>query len=561
MRSTTSWIVLGALLVSSALPAQEAGESAAPEGSEIFFDALTVKVVNVDVVVTDKKGDRVTGLTRDDFEVFEDGRPVAVSNFYAIDSRPVARPGADIEPLPEGDLARPRDLASVPLDQRLYLIVYFDNLFLRPFNRNKVARLVRHFLSTHVAPGDRVMLVTYDRGMHVRQPFTTNLDLVGQALRDIEMLTGYAVQDATERRDVIHRVEQARDLDEAKGAVEFYANSRYHDVTTSLNALKELVASLAGLPGRKALLHVTDGLPMTAAQDLFHLLDTVYTGDISGQMQAARFRLRRHYRELIARANSNRVTFYTLEAVGLRSHASLSAEHNFAAGSMIEVDFVRTNNLREPLQMLALDTGGLSAFNTNNIDGALNNVAADFYSYYSLGYAPATSGDGRYHEIEVKTKNRKLKVRHRNGYRDKTSEMRLSEGTLAALLYDARVNPLDIQVRLEVGRRRDDGYYLVPLEVRIPIGKMTLIPQATQHHAKLRVASAVVDDKGRTSPPEQAAVPIQIPAADVEVARTKTYVYAVELLMREGRHEVGVGVFDEISGEISFVRQAVQVGS
>lgn len=67
--------------------------------SSIFFEALDVNLVNVEVFVTDRKGVPVTGLTADDFELLEDGRPVEISNFYAVDG---GRP-AESTPAPPTD--------------------------------------------------------------------------------------------------------------------------------------------------------------------------------------------------------------------------------------------------------------------------------------------------------------------------------------------------------------------------------------------------------------------------------------------------------------------------
>src|SRR5688500_9524003 len=52
--------------------------------AEQFVDIVNVSVVNIDAYVTDKQGKVVTGLTKDDFQIFENGRPVEVSNFYAV---------------------------------------------------------------------------------------------------------------------------------------------------------------------------------------------------------------------------------------------------------------------------------------------------------------------------------------------------------------------------------------------------------------------------------------------------------------------------------------------
>ncbi len=564
-------VLFAACLVTTAW-AQEPAETPAAEGSTEmpFFDRVEVNVVNIDVYVTDKKGGRVTGLTIDDFEIFEDKRPVKISNFYAVeDGAPVS------EAAPVGQIDTEDRLVSglrvdpmaVPEDQRLHLIIYFDNLFLKPFNRNKVIRQVRRFLATHVKPEDRTMLVTFERWLHVRHDFTSDRRAISDALDELETHTGFGVQQASDRRQVLQSLDMAKTEQEALAHIRSYADGVYHDMGNSIRGLKEIVSSMAGLPGRKALLYVSDGVPMAAAQDLFYLLDVKYSGRMAGQLEANRYSARRLFRELTARANANRVTFYTLEAAGLRSHGSLSAEYGggggqqLSTGSRIEIDVIHVSNRQEPLQLIAVDTGGISAFNTNNLDGALDNMAGDFRSYYSLGYLPSHGGDGRYHDIEVKVKRRGLKVRHRNGYRDKSPETQVNEGTLAVLMHGLGKNPLEIQLQLAAGRLQEDDKYLVPFEVRIPLAKLALLPQAEIHRGNLRVSVAVIDGNGRLSPIEQTPVPIEIPDAGIDVARKQYYVYAAELLMRPGFQKVAVGVRDELGGESSYIRRAVEIGS
>ncbi len=573
-------LILGAMLaLSTTLAAQEGnGDAASPETDEIFIESIDVNVVNVDVYVTDKKGNRIKGLKRDDFELFENGKPVVVSNFFAVeDGRPTAESlpakeeeQPDEEREPRLDLRRVEQ-PVVPEDQRLHIIIYIDNLFIKPFNRNKVIRGVRQFLYEHVTPGDRVMLVTFDRSLHVRQSFTSNMRAISDALDGLEKLSGFAVQADSDRKDVLRRVEDSATVFEAEAYVDLYAKSLHFDVETTVRYLKEMVGSLAGLPGRKAVLHVSDGIPMTAGEDLFFMLDSRFGDDAAGiTLRSSQYDNRRRFRELTASANANRVTFYTLEAVGLRSHASLSAEYGgsrgtdgVVVGSRAEADFVRVAGQQEPLLMMAHDTGGLATFNTNNIAMAFEGMAADFRNYYSLGYVPSHSGDGRYHDIEVKVKRKGLTVRHRTGYRDKTAETHLSEGTLASLLYGIDTNPMGVELRFNQVRRDTEksDRYLLPIEVRVPLENATLVPQTEVYHGKLRFSVAVIDDNGRMSPVEQEQVPLTVPVAQIEVARKQYYVYSVELRMRRGRQRVAIGVRDELASESSYVRRPIQIGS
>ena len=177
-------LVLGLAALASAQEAPSpAGEpQAAAESADegVFFETVDVNVVNVQVFVTDKKGNPITGLGIDDFELFEDKKPVKISNFYAVEGRqPVAETA---ESALSTDSTPPEELERIAEDERLHLVVYIDNFNIRPFNRNRVFRRLREFLSQKLGPGDRVMLVTFDRSLNYRHPFTSNPDLIASAL-------------------------------------------------------------------------------------------------------------------------------------------------------------------------------------------------------------------------------------------------------------------------------------------------------------------------------------------------------------------------------------------
>jgi hypothetical protein len=158
-------------------------------------------------------------------------------------------------------------------------------------------------------------------------------------------------------------------------------------------------------------------------------------------------------------------------------------------------------------------------------------------------------------------KNRKdLVVRHREGYRDKSTDSRMSDGTLAALNFPFEENPLGITMEFGQPRLRDDGFYLVPVLVRIPIGRLVLIPRDKSDDAKVRLFIAALDENGGTSEVQQASVPITIPKGDVASAQKKQYVYSVTLLMRPGDQRVSIGARDDVGAQASFLSRGLRVG-
>ncbi len=538
------------------------GATAEHEGA--FFESLNVDVINVEVFVTDKNGNPVKGLRQEDFQVFEDGHPVAITNFYSVDEAgPRPALPRTLPPVPSGPIPEAVKLPELPEEQRLYLVVYIDNFNIKPFNRNRVFRRLREFLDNNVGEDDRVMLVTYNRSFKQRVPFTSDPALVNSALFEIEKETGFGVHRDSDRNDALQQVEDADNAQQVVPAVRAYAGSLYNDTQVSIDAIKGLVDSLGGLPGRKAIVYVSEGLPMVAAEDLFQALNEKFH-DSSLLLEARDYDCSRRFEELAAQANANRVTFYTIDAGGLRTLSAASAERQTAGqpGMSAFIDSQNIYNLQSPLLKLAEDTGGKAIINTNDVGPQLSVVAHDLRTYYSLGYQPAHVGDGRYHRIEVKVKggkDRSLRVRNRTGYRDKPIEQRMNDATLANLLFGELGNPLGITLEFGSPNMREDGNALVPIHLRIPLDKITLVPQAANQEAHLRAFIGVLDEEGGMAPVQVAPITIQIPTADLEAARSKGWGYDVTLLMRQGRQKVAVGVRDDLGGVSSFVSGGIVV--
>lgn len=542
-----------------------AAKPAAPSTEDskgLFLESVDVTVVNVDVYVTDKSGKRVTGLTRDDFEIFEDKKPVKITNFYAVQGRkPVG--GEDVAPAPPAIPGQPAaEAPPIPEDQRLRLVIYIDNFNIHPFNRNRVMRDVRQFLRDNVTRQDQVMLVSYDRELHVRRTFTNDADVVAQAMLALEKVSGNAIQHESERHDVLDRIDQSRTVEEARSIARAYAESTFNDLSFTIEALKNIVNSLAGVPGRKAVLYVSDGLPLVAGQDAFYAIQNKFPNAGGGGLtDSFQYDASRRFQEMTAGANANRVTFYTIDAAGLRTYSSLAADKAGSAGNQgVFLDSIQIANVQTTLQMIARETGGIALLNTNDAGPGLKRIAEDFGTYYSLGYSPTHSGDGRFYKIDVKVKRKGLQVRHREGYRDKSIDARMTDGTLASLQFPFEENPLGVDLSFGQPTPRDDGFFLVPIQVKVPFNKMVLVPRDATNEANLRIWVAAMDGKGDTSEVAQTPVPISIPSDRLADTKDKYYVYTLSLLMRGGEQRVAVGVRDDVASTSSFVSRNVRIG-
>jgi VWFA-related protein len=403
------------------------------------------------------------------------------------------------------------------------------------------------------------MLVTFDREPHVRRPFTTDPAVIASALFELEKLSANGIRLDSDRRDILEAIEQAERADEVYGRARTYVEALHNDLSFSVSSLRDLTDQLAGLPGRKAILYVSDGLELVPGEDVYNAMSEKFSGASSLLLEARNWDLTRRFQELVASANASRISFYTIDAGGLRVSSAISAEQ-MRPGASAFVDSIYWSNLQGSILMMAERTGGTAIINTNDPVKGLTVMAEDFRNYYSLGYAPARIGDGRYHRIEVKARSKEYVVRHRDGYRDKPIESRMADGVMSALHFDIESNPLGLAIERGKESRRDDGHFLVPISVRIPIGKLVMVPRGERHVAQVRLFFAALDDEGGTSEVQDTRLPIEVLSADYEKAAEMSWRYDVPLLMRRGAQRLAVGLRDELGQVSSFTVKTIQVG-
>lgn len=560
--SWLSWLALAAVL---ALAPWSWAQEGAPEGddepTETVFESIDVQVVNLDVFVTDDDGDPVTGLEREDFRLFVDGRAVPVSNFYAAATAserdggdpPAAppEPAPRPEPPPEEPAEEPAEETRRP-DQELHLVFFIDNSNLRAPDRNRVLTALERFVSTAVPDGARMMLVTYDHSLHVRQEFTTDPGVLIDAARDVRGLTGLAATLDTRRRRAVDEIEKASSEGRALIAAESYADERRLELDRPLDAMTELMEPLGGLPGRKALVHVSNGLPNRIGEELFFLVGERFPRS-GAKLRSFLYDMGSTYDRIVRAANTSGVTFYTLDAAGLTSFDSLSAAEpgSVFGGSFAIADSIRRSNLQVPLTKLAEETGGVSVLNSNDLERFFDRVAADASAYYSLGYQAAPGTYGRYRKVRVEVDRPGVRVRHRYGFRVRSIERRLQEGVLAALTLGRSGGEFPGAVSAGEPVRHSDGVYRVPLEVRIPLERITLVPGESSWVGRLRLAVQARDSRGDLSPPTIGEpLDVRIPAAEVESALGQHITWTVDLLMEPGPHELAVGLADLVADDL-----------
>ncbi|HEY3203387.1 MAG TPA: VWA domain-containing protein [Thermoanaerobaculia bacterium] len=510
-------------------------------------ESVDVSVTNVDVVVTDSKGNRVSGLTPDDFEIKQDGVPQKITNFYAVTGGKVLLEDGKTIPL-DAPAAAP----EVPRELKAHYVFYIDNLNIQPINRNRMFKRLKEFIPQAVGPNAEGMVVTFNRSVKVRRPFTADAnDLVG-AIEQIELESGGGTTLQGERRDAIQKINDARSSGEAMNVARTYSQSLRNDLEFTIDGIKETIDSLAGMQGRKNFLYVSEGLPASAGFELFEAIRTKFQ-DTSATMQQFDFDMNAKYVKIVQAANANGVTIYALDASGLTTGDLMTAENRTT--DVRPNDFLVRQNMQGPIRTMAEQTGGIAAINTNDWKSSLDQVAADFSNFYSLGYRSAKGAIDRPHSIEVAVKRKGMRVRTRSSFVEKSVETRTAEAVLASLSYSRNENPLSASLSIGEPTPYDRENYTLPVRIGIPIGKLGLVPSGDQYEGQFFIYFVVRDAAGKQSDLQIQRQQIKIPGKDFAVAQRKDFYYDAKLIVVPGGQKLAVAVRDSISNLTSFLQK------
>ncbi len=361
------------------------------------------------MVVTDRDGRCVGGLTAADFEILEDGKTRPVSHF-AEEARPGFRAGAAAPaapgPSPEASAAAP-----APAARGRHLVLAVDDLHTAAGNLGAAKTAMNRFVDEQVSPDDFVALVTTSGSVGVYQDFTRDpralhraIDRVTSRYVPVEpggtpYLSEYQAElidrgDVEALRVAVQEILQTEDYRGETGAREqAYTQARrmvFEIMDRSgraLAAIEGVVRGLAPVPGRKIVVLVSDGFLVGLGAAENRTFDVRRITDAATKAGVVLYAL--HSRGLVADVPGGSASFQgpgVLTAPGAR--ANLQARGNEAQ--------------KQGLNALAEDTGGFLVQNSNDLAAGFGRILRDNEVYYLLAYEPAnTARDGKFRKIEV----------------------------------------------------------------------------------------------------------------------------------------------------------------
>jgi VWFA-related protein len=594
------WAAAAAVSLGPAMGAQQ--PQTAPASGEVVKAAG--EEVLLDVVVRDKKGHAVKDLKPESFQIFDNGEPKKIKSFRLIEGKESVGAGSartPLDPLHQVRLvtmifqfrtaARRPAQEAVGADRGSTLTAPSGNPISSTADEADARRLAREgaldFLKQDLPPNVYMSVMTIDHQLEVLQPYTNDPDLLRKAIERVTKLqvTDFAADTEHVRQELERAVgsnlqsapSQSTESDARAKAVMAQMllqalNTEQSNAMTvpgrvEIFALLDAVKEQYRLPGRKTALYFSEGF--TIPQGIESAFD-----------------------DLIGAANRSNVSFYIVDAHGLRTLSANQGAINElrSAGqtdqqqagkvgnepvSLGEANLMDTvvqstrANYQMTLAHLANSTGGFLVANTNELRGPLRRLAEDIQTYYEISYAPEISNyDGSFHKVAVRTSPGDLRVQSRSGY----SALPLSPSSFGTTLppYEvtllAALNSPEIPKAFEYGSA---GLYfrglrnqsVCELVMDVPLANVTFQQGevAGQYKGRLSYVVLLKDVQGQVVKKLQNEVPILVPSERLEATKANHFIYTEHFDVPPGGYALETAVLDGEGKRISTSKSRVMM--
>jgi len=525
----------------------------APSGQLPTFKA-EFEYVEVDAMVTDQRGAVVRDLRKEDFQIFEDGKSQSIAGFALVEI-PIETPDqvdrASIEP----------DVRSneLPFAGRIYVLV-LDDLHTAPLRTQRVKRGAQQFIDRHLGANDLMAVVHIGGVSNGSQEFTGNKRLLSAA---VDRFMGQKVESATlARNDQFFSGASV-----ATGAVaDPYDAERSYNALATTRALTAIAERLSTIRGRrKSIVFISEGLD-------YDITDVMNNRGASSILDGIR--------DAIAAATRSNASIYSVDPRGLTGIADEAIETGIFADQRPRTaqddpdatpagrPGIGTSSLRTELQLsqdslriLAEETNGFAAVNTNDFASAFERIVSANSVYYVLAYNPPSNRrDGKFHRIEVRTSRPGLTIRARRGYvvpranakADRRQDNDVSPALQRAL--NSAVPTSGLKVRLFAAPFIGTGTNAsVVMGVELRGGDLALAD-----NQRLELAYVAVDASGETRVVTDAFTFKLPPETKARVKQTGMRVLK-RLNIPAGRYHFRVGVHDTATGSIGTVSYDLDV--
>jgi VWFA-related protein len=442
------------ILLAGALPLAAQQPEPRQPMVQVFEEALDVRVVNVEAVVTDEKGARVRGLSAKDLRLLVDGHEVPVEYFAEVeDGKAAAAPAAAT---PAGGVQAPASPGEAV--QRSYL-VYIDDSFSIAGIRNEALAKLESDLKL-LRPGDQMAVLAFDGSrIDVLSRWTGDAAALAAALERARRRPATGSQQLSHQRALQADVKLLHENDIDDGDTNPLTNNMDREMEAlgprvSPEARTQLGRTAAAVAG------ALRGFEVPAGRKVLLLLSGAWTMSVAPQL----------YRPMVEAANRLGYTIYPMDL------AQSNSSQITALGALAE------------------RTGGRMVVSAKM--DVLGEVAADTGSYYWLGFTPAWKADDRGHRVTVEARRPGLRIRARSGFSDLSKKTENAMRAESVLLFGGAERDRRLIVQLGAPKPAGRGTIEIPVTLGVPVGSLAWTPKDGGYTAETPVAMAALDEKG-----------------------------------------------------------------
>jgi VWFA-related protein len=534
-----------------------------PPAPAPLAERIDVNVVNVDVTVTDRRGDSVSGLTKDDFEVFEDGKRQPVTNFYFVEDAPKhgVKPG-------DAKAAAAAEPESLPEKYRRKVLVLIDNANTTMHARNEALARLEEFIRDHFEDGRYDWSVAMvGSTARLLLPLTSDKERLHAAIAAVRRSGSTKGMTAP-----IQRAEMGVLSEGSKNAVRkedpeattlfnknpkliigdriFMEEANISEQTmmakSSVGAISEVARAFATTEGKKIILLVTGYLPLgTSAPSA---APATHVGNHMADMQRNQRQLISLRDRLIREANASNASFYIIGAEGLQVPEQASAFEAPTPGS----------NAPDTSAMywLARETGGVY-MPGNSIAKSFQEFDRRSSNFYSLGYTPQHQADDRYHRISVRVKGHPgLHLQYRDGYSSVGDDVQI-ERALRTII-GVTLQPSTLPVSLVADRPvYGKTLAMLPLSASMKMDDLQYITDATGSRTRLDVWVSVFDNSGRNITLTKFVSEVGVGSGESVTGPMTVTIPGVAL--RKGSYRVVIAVRDQLTDRVGVAVRKVDL--
>ena len=530
------------------------------EPSDVDVVKITTNLVQIDAVVTDKKGKHVTDLRPDEVEMFEDGKRQTITNFSFIQVQPpaeaAAKPKEKTDPLTPQP---PRKLRPDEIHRTIALVV--DDLGLSFESAYYMRRALKKFLDEMMQPNDLVAIIRTAGGIGALQQFTTDKRQLYAALEKVKWnpsgrggISAFApLREGLPQPPGAQPAETTPEADLEQFREEVFT-------VGTLGALNYVIRGLGQLPGRKQVVLFSDGLRLWNRSDPF-----------------AESRVLGAIRVLLDVANRASVVINTMDARGLQvlelgaadSTANMSQQDVLDRLSQRRADFLDS---QQGLDYLAAETGGLSIRNTNDLGAGIKKIVDYHSGYYLIGYRPDDStfdrdkGRTKFHRVSLKVKRPgNYDVRMRAGFFGVTDDAIKPNQTPRQQLVSALLSPFSsagVQLRLTSLFANDSKIgSLMRSFLHVKASDLTFTKESDgTHKAEFDILAIIFGDNGNVVGQFSYRQTIRVKQTSIEKVLRNGFTYNVMVpIKKPGAYQLRTALRDLASSKVGSASQFIEV--